>query len=126
MKPQKIIKRTDKTAPLVINNKQINEAERRAEQIVASDKPIRTVYYVEVKDLEPLRVQLLIQEVSRNYSQARGGVHYILPVRHGKIGPELMFEEEFLKVANQLCEVVDGKIVMKSGAQEVRIIREKI
>jgi hypothetical protein len=60
------------------------------------------------------------------HDTAKGGIHYFLPIRHGRIASDILFEEEWLKVVNETCEIKDGKIVLKDGAKEVVVIRQRI
>lgn len=88
--------------------------------------PLRTVFLMEVGDMEVAKVQLLVQEASKMYEGARGGIHYVLPVRHGKLRSDIYFENEFLEVVRKMCEVKDGEIVLKDGATECNIVRTSI
>jgi hypothetical protein len=90
-----------------------------------SDLPVRTVVYTEVGDMERLRVQYFLKKISEGYG-GRGGQHYVVPVRHGKISTEIMFESEILDMVKQICEVKDGEIVLKGGAQECLIVRQNL
>jgi hypothetical protein len=125
MRQQKIIKDKTKTAPLVINERQIAAA-AKIKPPEGSDSPVRAVYYVEVYDMEQAKVQLILHELNKQVTNLKGGAHYIIPVRHGKIGPDIMFEEEFLNVVKQICEIQDGQIVLKDGSRQVRILRETV
>ena len=91
-----------------------------------ANKPVRTVVFVEVHQMTAPQVQLMVQKINEVYKDARGGIHYVIPVREGKLGSDIMFEEEFLKVVNDTCTIEDGKIVLKDGAKEVAIIRESV
>jgi hypothetical protein len=91
-----------------------------------SDIPIRAVLYVEVGDMAPEQVTLLLAALNDQYKNAKGGIHYIIPVRDGKIGPDIVFEEEFLIIVEKMCEIKNGKIVLKNGAQETQIVRKQI
>lgn len=125
MKQQHINKKTGKSGPHIIDNRKYDKTE--PEPVVsASNTPIRTVLFVEVGNMETLRVQLLIQEINKQYSTARGGIHYIIPVRNGKIGSDMIFEKEFLEIVNKTCEVKEGQIVLRNGATDVHVIRELI
>jgi len=90
------------------------------------DKPVRAVLYVEVSDMPTEQVTLLLAALNDQYKNAKGGVHYIMPVRDGKIGPDITFEEEFLKIVEETCEIANGKIVLKNGAQETQIVRKQV
>lgn len=123
VKQQHINKKSAKATAQVIDNRKVIPVEPTP---VANNGLVRTVFYVEVGDMEPLRVQLLIQEINRTYVNARGGAHYVVPVRRGKLGSEVMFEQEFLSVVYKMCEIRDGQIVLKGDAANVQVIRESI
>ena len=124
MRQQKIVRNKPKSQPTIINEKKI--AALNKEQPIGSDHPVRTVYYVDIHDMAPSQYNTLLSEVSRTAQSLKGGVHYIIPVRHGKIKTDIAFEAEILNMVHQICEIKDGQIVMKGGAQEVRVIRENI
>lgn len=120
MKQQKIIR---------AENKVTNVVDERTPKIPESPinaLPVRAVVYVEVKDMAQNQIRDLVTKVSQAYSTARGGVHYVIPVRHGKITSDILFEVEILDIVNKICEVQDGKIVLKDGATDVSIIRESV
>jgi len=99
--------------------------ERKAEPV--KDVACRTVLYVEAGALNTSQLQDLCSRVSEMYFDNRGGIHYILPVRNGKITADIFFEEEWLRVAREVCEVDQtGQIVLKNGATEIRVTRESI
>lgn len=123
MKQQRINTSYQKKKPLIIDERQ---PEVPKEIPRGSNLPVRSVVFVEVGDAEPLRVQCLIQEINGIYKTARGGVHYVIPVRNGKIKTDILFEKEFLDVVNKVCEVRDNNIVMKNGEQEVQVLREVV
>ena len=114
-----------------INNKKgkklppIVEHERHVDP-KATTIPIRAVLYVEVGDMASEQVSLLSAAIADQYKKADGGVHYIMPVRDGKLGPDIVFEEEFLKIVNKMCEIKNGAIVLKGGAQKVQIVKERL
>jgi hypothetical protein len=124
---QQHIKSSDKkrkTIPTIIDNRRDAQS---TEALISSNVPVRAIVYVEVGGMDQLRIQCLIQELNAMYQGARGGVHYILPVRNGKLGTDIIFEEQFLQVVKQTCEVSkDGEIVLQDGAKEVRILKEFI
>lgn len=91
-----------------------------------ANAPVRTVNFVEVKDMPRENVQVLINEVSKAHKLAEGGIHYIIPIRHGKITSDILFEEEWLKVVRDTCEIEDGEIVLKGGAKDVNVIRRTL
>lgn len=91
------------------------------------DVACRTVLYVEAGSLNTAQLQDLCSRVSEMYFDNRGGIHYILPVRNGKITADIFFEEEWLKVVREVCEVdAEGQIVLKNGAAEIKVTREFI
>ncbi len=122
MKQQRIARPSSQKAPEIIDQRQPKLPDLQA----SSDVPLRTVFMMEVGDMEAARVQLLVQQISEVYAESKGGIHYVIPVRKGKIGSDIFFEEEFRKVVEQTCEVKDGKIVLKDGAKECKIVRESI
>jgi hypothetical protein len=128
MKAQKI--KRDKTKPS--GPTVVDQRTPRAPATIQIDPkyanaPVRCVNFVEVKDMDPKQVQLMIQELGAIHDSARGGIHYFIPVRFGKIGSDVVFEEEWLRVVRETCEVnEDGEIVLKGGAKEMLVIREKI
>lgn len=122
MKQQRIANPKSTKAPQIIDTRQ----PKLDPQVEASKVPVRTVCYVEVRDMAPAQVQLLIQEINKVYETSRGGIHYAIPIRHGKIGSDMEFEAEFLATVKKICEVKDGEIVLRDGAQECTIVREHI
>mgnify|MGYP006283240245 FL=1 len=125
MKQQKVIKNNKPKTPIVMDDRphKIPDIEINPE---TANLPLRAVFYVEVGDMDQLRVQLLVSEVTKLYTNLKGGIHYVIPVRHGKIGSDIVFEEEFLKAVNDTCEIRDGKIVLKDGATKCHIVRTAI
>lgn len=94
---------------------------------VSPDVAIRTVLYVEAGSMQSYQMAQLVSQVSEMYKGNRAGMHYILPIRNGKIGADIFFEEEWLKVVRAICEVdADGMIVLKDGAKEIKVNRETI
>jgi hypothetical protein len=126
MRQQRIERKKDTAKPLLIDNRAHKVPEIPQPSPAVVDTPVRAVFYVEVGDMETVRVQLLIQEINKMYEGARGGVQYVIPIRHGKIGSDIVFEEEFLKVVHDTCEIKDDKIVLKDGSTKVLIVRERI
>jgi len=89
--------------------------------------PLRVINFVEVGSMGGGQIQLLMQELNATYDRAQGGVHYFLPIRNGKIGSDIVFEEEWTKIARETLEVnEDGEIQIKNGARDCEIIRRKI
>lgn len=122
MKSQKIEKKVDKKRPLIIDERK----SKIPEIMPSTSNPLRVINYVEVGDMDKAHIQLLVQELNRTYQMAKGGIHYFIPIRNGKIGSDIVFEEEWLKCVSETCEIKDGQIVLKNGAAEVEIIRRKI
>lgn len=100
---------------------------------VAPGETLRTIHYVEVNDMQPQKIQFFVQELNATYNPAEQGIHFVIPIRDGKIGSDIVFEEEFLKVVDETCEVVDaeGNIIegaqirLQGGAKDVTIVRER-
>lgn len=90
------------------------------------DKPVRAVLFAEVYDMSNEHVKLLVSEVNRLYTDNKGGVHYVVPVRNGKVTADILFEHEILPIIKQLCEVQNGEIVLKNGADPVHVVRETV
>ena len=67
-----------------------------------------------------------MQHVNELYRDAKGGIHYVIPIRGGRICSDIMFEEEFEKVVQETCEIHEGKIRLKDGAKQCQIIRQQI
>lgn len=125
---QRIERSKAKAAPKIIDSRQPKEIPQPSQQMAPEvvHIPLRTVMMVEVKDMSPAHVQLLMQEINEVWKDNKGGPHYVLPVRGGRIGTDIVFEAEFLKIVHQTCEVKDGQIVLKEGAQECQIVRQQI
>ena len=99
-----------------------------------ANAPIRTINFVEVGDMVGPQLQLILQRLNATHDTAKGGIHYFLPIRHGKIGSDIVFEEEFEHIGRKIFEVVDeeGNVIegvnirLKGGAKEVVVIRSQI
>lgn len=88
---------------------------------------MRAVLYVEAGDMPTQAFSELVKRVSEAYKGQDKDVHYILPVRHGKIGAEIFFESEWLDVVKKTCTINEnGDIVLKDGAKDVLVRREYI
>lgn len=125
MKQQKIKKSSSKPVAKIIDNRKPDLPE--SDDYTNINKPVRTVLYVEVKDMDQKQVQLMVQYINEMYKGSRGGIHYVIPIRHGKISSDIVFEEEFLKVVREVCESdKDGQIVLKNGATDVHVIRQMV
>jgi hypothetical protein len=86
--------------------------------------PVRTVLYVDVTALEPDRARLVCRELTKTFATTHP--HFVVPVRNNRITSDLQFENEFLEVVKQLCEVKDNEIVLKGTAQEVEVFRLRV
>lgn len=122
MKPQKIVKNREEKKPLIINEKQQAIIEGK----IASEKPVRAVYFVEVGNLPPSKIQDLYGALNAEWVKAQGGMHYVIPVRDGRITGDILFEQEILKIVNRLCEVKDGQIALRNGYEDVIVIRKSV
>lgn len=91
-----------------------------------ANKPVRSVNFVEVGDMDRKQVQLMIQELNKIHDTAKGGIHYFVPVRGGKITSDVVFENEWLDVVKKTCEVRDGEITLKGGATDVHVVRQQL
>lgn len=121
---QQHIKQKVKSGPTIIDERK-NIAPPDVDLTVVN-QPVRTVLYVEVGDMERRRVQMLLDQLNQAHSTARGGIHYLIPVRNGRITSDAIFEGEILKMVEQICEVRDGKIVLKEDAKDVHIVRQAV
>ena len=123
MRQQPINKNTSKKSMKIIDERPPLDI---SEDAAASKIPVRTIHYVEVGDMSQQQIALLLQQINNSFKSAKGGIHYVVPIRNGKIGSDIIFEEEWLKVIRETCEIQDNQIVMKNGSQEVRIIRQRV
>jgi 23S rRNA-/tRNA-specific pseudouridylate synthase len=123
MKSQPIKKNVPDKKTVVISNKTPNMLPPPK---VPPGVTLRTVHFIEIGDLAPGNVQLMVQELNATYNPAEQGIHFVIPLRHGKIGADIVFEDEFLSVVNKVCEISDGKIVLKGGARKIQVMRVKI
>ena len=123
MKSQPIKKEAPKKHTIVLSNKTPKAPKM---PVVPPGVTLRTIHFIEVGDLAPGNIQLMVQELNATYNPAEQGIHFVIPVRHGKVGVDIVFEEEFLKIVHEVCEVADtGEIVLKGGARDVKVIRER-
>lgn len=120
MKQQKINRQKKKECTVIRN-------ESRPVNPKYANAPVRTVHFVEVGDMSPHQLREMSKMLAQSHDPDRDGIHYVLPIRNGKIGPDIVFEEEWLKVVHKTCEVNEnGEIVLKGGAKDVLVIRDKI
>lgn len=127
-KSQKIERKKPKQGPIIYDERPTPEPQIPQTQVnpATANAPVRTINFVEVGDMVGKQLQLILQRLNQTHDTAQGGIHYFLPVRHGKIGSDILFEEEWLRVVKETCEVQDGEIVLKGGAKEVVVIRQRI
>lgn len=127
-KSQKIERKKPKTGPVIYDERPVPQPEIPQTKVdpAKANAPVRTVNFVEVGDMVGKQLQLILQRLNETHDTAKGGIHYFLPIRHGKIGSDILFEEEWLKVVNETCEIKDGQIVLKGKAKEVVVIRQRI
>jgi len=123
VKHQKIARATAKPAPTIITEKSIPQPTIDPKY---ANAPVRAVNFVEVGSMNQAQIQYMLSELSRMHDSARGGIHYFLPVRNGKIGTDIVFEQEWERIVRETCEVKNGEIVLKGGAKETFVIRERI
>lgn len=77
--------------------------------------------------MDQLHVQELVKRLGDANESLKGGMHYVVPVRNGRIGSDIIFEHEILEMVRKVCEVnSDGEIILKDGATECQIVRERI
>jgi hypothetical protein len=133
---QKINRRKPKRAPIVQDERTPRQPEVPQLSIdpAKANAPVRTVNLVECGDMQGPQVQLLLQRLNQTHDTAKGGIHYFLPVRHGKIGSDIVFEEEFEAIGRKVFEVVDeqgnlienASIRLKGGAKDMTVVRKSI
>jgi hypothetical protein len=136
VKSQKIVKTKTKPGPIIVDDRPPPEPTlpQKAINPETANAPVRTINFVEVGDMVGKQLQLILQRLNETHDTAKGGIHYFLPIRHGKIGSDIVFEEEFERVGRELFEVVnqEGKpiegtqIRLKGGAKDVVVIRQKL
>ena len=128
IRSQKIKRNKPKQGPIVYDERPVSEPQILQSQFdpAKANAPVRTINFVEVGDMVGKQIQLILQQLNSTHDTAKGGIHYFLPVRHGKIGSDIVFEDEWIKVVSETCEIQDGAIVLKNGAKEVLVIRQKI
>lgn len=88
--------------------------------------PVRTVNFVEVGSMSSHQIKILLEQLNKSHDTAKGGIHYLIPIRDGKIGTDILFEQEWLNVVRKTCEIQNDQIVLKNGATEVKVIRQVV
>jgi len=104
----------------------IDERDFSALEIPEDDIPVRAVHYVEVGEMTPAQIAILMKQLNESFKSAKGGTHYVVPIRNGKIGSDIVFENEWLEVVRNTCEIVDNQILLKNNIQEVKILRQRV
>lgn len=130
---QKINRKPKSANPVVVDERPVQLPTPQIDPEKAN-APVRTVHYVEVGDMDPRQIQLILQRLNQSHDTAKGGIQYFLPVRHGKIGSDVVFETEFESIVQQLCDTIDengaiienARIVLKGGAKEINIVRQQV
>jgi|10_taG_2_1085330.scaffolds.fasta_scaffold00167_10 hypothetical protein len=123
MKSQNIPKKKQEKTVTVLSDK---KPKIKPPPKVPPGVTLRTIHFIEIGEMSPKNIQLMIQELNATYNPAEQGIHFVVPVRNGKIGTDIVFEAEFLSVVRETCEVArTGEIVLKGGAREVQVIRER-
>lgn len=132
VKVQRIEKPKDKKKPLVVDERRENLIDSLSPQkfdneiLKTINAPIRTAIYVEIGDSNQQQVRELLTALNQAYEGNEGGIHYIVPMRHGKLNTEIEFEQEFLETIRKICTINNGQIEFKDGYKETIVIREKI
>lgn len=135
-KSQRIKRSKPKRGPIIYDERPVPVPEIPEVLLnpATANAAVRTVNFVEVGEMVGKQLQLILQRLNTTHDTAKGGIHYFLPVRHGKIGSDIIFEEEFEKIGQEIFEIVDqdGNVIenadirLKGGAKEVVVIRQKI
>ncbi len=123
MRTQRVRSGPPRSGPVVIDERKHDQGVPIPQGV---DMPVRAVLFVEVGDAPAANVRLLVSEIERTYQQKAGGQHYLIPIRHGRVTADVLFEQEIVDLVDKLCEVVDGKIVLREGAREVHVVRQAI
>lgn len=119
-------KRKDASKPraMVVDERPIERILPHIHERGNTDHAIRTILYIEVQDHPAMEAASIIQKITSTLSNEHPT--FVIPLRFGKLTTEYEFEGEFLETAKALCEVKDGKIVLKDGAKKVNVIRQRI
>lgn len=131
---QKIIREKPKQVPVIIDERKPKTANNLVVDPATANIPVRAVTFIEVGDMSPAHIQLMLKELSRTYDTAKGGIHYVLPARHGKIRSDILFENECEQIGKELFEAVDengvpiegATIRLKGGSVEMQVIRQTV
>jgi len=125
MRQQRITKNKPVTKVQVIDQRQKEIPIEHLNPEIAN-APIRTVNFVEVGGMSRQQVMILLDQLNKTHDTAKGGIHYVIPIRDGKIGTDILFEQEWLDVVRKTCEIQDGQIVLTGGAKQVTVIRQVV
>ena len=85
---------------------------------------MRTVIFVEMSGMSPEQFALLATKFAQEYQNSAKGDYFFCPVKDGAIQCDPYYEEEFLKIVHNICEIKDNQIVLKNGITPVHITRE--
>lgn len=125
MRQQRISRAKPIKKPEIIDERQREIPAQHINPEIAN-LPVRTVNFVEVGGMTQPQIMILLDQLNKSHNTAKGGIHYIIPIREGKIGTDILFEQEWLDVVNKTCEIRDNQIVLKDGAKEVKVIRQVV
>jgi hypothetical protein len=123
MRQQKITRRAADKKVEVIDERSVSTQDINPE---TANAPVRTISFVEVGAMNHQQISILLEQLKKSYNTAKGGIHYVVPIRNGKIGTDILFEKEWLDVVNKTCEIRNGEIVLINGATNVNVIRQKV
>lgn len=116
-------KKVDTTPPRpVVASKDLA---RRMVTYSQSEIPVRTVILMEVGELPAEQVRQAVTQVRTLHGEPAHTV-FVLPVRNGKLSGDVVFESEILEIVGKICEVKDGRIVLRGGANDVDIMRSHL
>jgi len=119
-------KKKSQNGPTIVDNRTPKVPALSSEQDESGGPPVRAVFFIEVGGMGGPQLALLMQRANEEYSQMSGGNHYAIPVRNGKIGTDVVFEQEWLDKVRETCTIVDGQIVLRDGAREVQVVRTMV
>ena len=114
MKSQPLNKQTPKRQTIVLNDK---KPKIKPTPKVPPGVTLRTIHFIEVGDMPPQNIQFLVQELNATYNPAEQGIHFVIPVRNGKIGADIIFEEEFsnIKFVTRFIELIMFFLIISSN-----------
>lgn len=122
MRQQKVRHKKRPVQVPVIDNRKISVQKVDLSQ---ANQPVRTVHLVEMREMTPSQMKVFMDKLADVQSKSTDGIHFVLPVRDGKIGSDILFEQEWESLVQRMFEVDQtGKIVLKGGAKETQVIRQ--